>query len=189
MPVLFDISSYLTDKYFDIVWGCHHPGDPFKWTSQTSIFWMAQARVLLFFDISRYLTDKYFDIVLGVPSPRGSPQTSIFWMAQVWVLLFWYQEIFYRQIFWHSLGVPPPGVPPKWIPKNQFLSARARVPMFSDISRYLTDKYLTLLFWRFLNQLFLNNCWFYGRLKVLLSVTALGTRRLFTGFAVKLPSS
>ena len=26
--VVFDISRYLTDKYFDIVWGCHHPRDP-----------------------------------------------------------------------------------------------------------------------------------------------------------------
>ena len=34
VPVLFDISGYLTDKYFDIVWGWHLPGDPFKWTPQ-----------------------------------------------------------------------------------------------------------------------------------------------------------
>ena len=31
-----------------------------------------------------------------------------------------------------------------------------------------------LLFWWFHNQIFLNNCWFYGRRKVLLSVTASG---------------
>ena len=24
----FDISRYLTDNYFDLVWGCHPPGDP-----------------------------------------------------------------------------------------------------------------------------------------------------------------
>ena len=30
---------------------------------QNSIFWTAQARMLLFFAISRYLTDKHFDIV------------------------------------------------------------------------------------------------------------------------------
>ena len=24
----FDISRYLTDKYFDAVWGCHPPEDP-----------------------------------------------------------------------------------------------------------------------------------------------------------------
>ena len=42
--VLFDISSYLTDKYFDIVWGCQPPRGP----PQKSIFWTAQARALLF---------------------------------------------------------------------------------------------------------------------------------------------
>ena len=25
--VFYDISRYLTDKYFDIVWGCHPPED------------------------------------------------------------------------------------------------------------------------------------------------------------------
>ena len=48
---------------------------------------------------------------------------------------------------------------------------------------------MTSLFWRFHNQIFLNNCWFYGRQKVHLSVTALAMRRSFTGFAGKLPSS
>ena len=28
VPVFYDISRYLTDKYFDIVWGCHPLGDP-----------------------------------------------------------------------------------------------------------------------------------------------------------------
>ena len=28
VPVCFDISIYLTDKYFDIVWGCHPPRGP-----------------------------------------------------------------------------------------------------------------------------------------------------------------
>ena len=48
---------------------------------------------------------------------------------------------------------------------------------------------MTLLFWRFHNQTFLNNCSFCGRQKVLLSVTALAMHRSFTGFAGKLPSS
>ena len=48
---------------------------------------------------------------------------------------------------------------------------------------------LTPLFWRFHNQVVLKNCWFYGRQKVLLSVTALAMRLSFTGFAGKLPSS
>ena len=77
VPVCYDISRYLTDKYFDIVWGCHHPpGDPPKWTPKKSIFWMAQARVPVFYDISRYLTDKYFDIVWGCHAPRGLPQIA-----------------------------------------------------------------------------------------------------------------
>ena len=80
--VLFDISRYLTDKYFDIVWRYHLPVDPHKWTSQKSIFWMAQARVLLFFDISRYLTQKYFDIVWGCHPPgdpsNGPPKNQFF---------------------------------------------------------------------------------------------------------------
>ena len=25
--LFLDISRYLTDKYFDVVWGCHAPGD------------------------------------------------------------------------------------------------------------------------------------------------------------------
>ena len=28
MLLFFDISRYLTDKYFDIVWGCHPPRTP-----------------------------------------------------------------------------------------------------------------------------------------------------------------
>ena len=28
VPVCFDISKDLTDKYFGIVWGCHPPGTP-----------------------------------------------------------------------------------------------------------------------------------------------------------------
>ena len=135
VSVCFDIRRYLTDKYFDIVWGCHSPVD--------------LPKVPVCYDISRYLTDKYFDIVWGCHppgTPQMDPQKSIFWMAQL------------------------------------------RVPVCYDIRRCLTDKYLTLLFWKFHNQIFLKNCWFYGRQKVLLSVTALALRRSFTGFAGKLPS-
>ena len=32
MPFFFDISRYLRDKYFDIIWGYHSPRDPPKWT-------------------------------------------------------------------------------------------------------------------------------------------------------------
>ena len=53
VPVCFDISRYLTDKYFVIVWR-HHP----PVTSQQSIFLMVQAKVPVCFDIIRY-----FDIL------------------------------------------------------------------------------------------------------------------------------
>ena len=29
-PVFFDISRYLKDQFFDIVWGCHSPRNPQK---------------------------------------------------------------------------------------------------------------------------------------------------------------
>ena len=32
--VVFDISRYLTDNYFDIVWGCHPPRGPPREPSQ-----------------------------------------------------------------------------------------------------------------------------------------------------------
>ena len=68
--------------------------------------------------------------------------------------------------------------------------AQLTVPVFYNIRRYLTENILTLLFLRFHNQIFLNsNSLFNGRQKVLLSVTTLATRRSFTGFAGKLPSS
>ena len=55
--------------------------------------------------------------------------------------------------------------------------------------RIRNDDIVFLLFWRFHNQIFLYNCWFFGRRKVLLSVAALATRRSFSGFAGKLSSS
>ena len=152
VPVFYDISRYLTDKYFDIVWNATPPPGTPQMDPPKINFLNGSARLLLFFDISRYLTDKYFDIVWGCHPPREPPQMDS--------------------------------------PKIKFWTSQARVPVFYDIRRYLTDKYiLTLLFWRFPNQIFLNNCWFYGRQKVLLSVTALAMRRSFTGFAGKLPSS
>ena len=67
--------------------------------------------------------------------------------------------------------------------------AQLRVPVFHDIRRYSTDKYFDSTFFEVPYSDVLNNCGFYGRQKVLLSVTALATRRSFTGFAGKLPSS
>ena len=60
VPVCFDISRFLTNKFFDMVWGCHPPRDPPNRPPKIN-FWTAQARVPVFYDISRYLTDKYFD--------------------------------------------------------------------------------------------------------------------------------
>ena len=96
----FDISRYLTDKYFDIGWGCHPPRDHPKINFLNSSTW-----VPVCFDISRYLTDKYFDVVWGCHPPRdhpNGPPKSIFWMAQARVPVFYhiYQEIFNWQIFW-----------------------------------------------------------------------------------------
>ena len=70
-----DISRNLTDKYFDIVWGCHPPPQRTpKWTPKNQFFeWLnlgcqfvlisgaARARVPVFYNIRRYLTDKCFD--------------------------------------------------------------------------------------------------------------------------------
>ena len=38
VPVFYDISRYLTDKYFDIVWECHPPRDPPKWNPKNQFF-------------------------------------------------------------------------------------------------------------------------------------------------------
>ena len=85
VPVFYDISTYLTDKYFDIVWGCHPPpppppppGTPPNGPPQKSIFGMAQLRVPVFYDNSTYFTDKYFDIVWGCHPPADPPKKSIF---------------------------------------------------------------------------------------------------------------
>ena len=68
--MFFDISRYLRDKYFDIVWGCHPPGTP-----KNQFFEWLQLEFYFFFDISRYITEKYFDIVWGCPPPPpGDPQ-------------------------------------------------------------------------------------------------------------------
>ena len=58
-----DISRYLTEKYFGLLWGCHILLGTPQMEPQKSNFSTAQARVPVFFDISRYLTDKYFDKV------------------------------------------------------------------------------------------------------------------------------
>ena len=63
--MFFDISSYSTDKYFDIVWRYYPSGNP-QWT-QNSLFLRPNlgCQFFFFFDNSGYLTDDYFDIVWG----------------------------------------------------------------------------------------------------------------------------
>ena len=123
--VLFDISRYLTDKYFDIVWGCPPPDIP-KIDPQKSIFWAAWARVPVCIDISRYLTDKYFDIVWRchpLPPLNWTRQKSIFWMAQTRVPVCFDIGRYLTAIFWHSLGIHIPlGISPNGPFRNQFLN-------------------------------------------------------------------
>ena len=108
---------------------------------QKSIFWTAQARVLVFYDISRYLPDKHFDIVWGC-HPLGTPQKSIFWTVQlrapVCLDISRYLTEKYFGIVW---GCQPPGIPQK----SNFWTAQLRVPVCIDISRDLTDKYFGLV--------------------------------------------
>ena len=73
--MFFDISRYLRDKYFDMVWGYHPLEDP-----QKSIFKMAWAEALVFFDISTFLRHKCFNIVWGItpadPPKMDPPKTN-----------------------------------------------------------------------------------------------------------------
>ena len=87
MLLLFDISRYLTDKYFDIVWGATSPLgtphiDPPKINFLNGLIIRVPAEFSpVCFDISKYLTDKYFDIVWGCHfpgDPQMDPQKSIF---------------------------------------------------------------------------------------------------------------
>ena len=38
VPVFYDISRDLTDKYFGIVWGCHHPQGPHQMDPKNKVF-------------------------------------------------------------------------------------------------------------------------------------------------------
>ena len=166
------------------------PRGPPKWTPKTSIFWMAQIRVPVCVDISRYLTEKYFDIVWGgIPletPPKWTPQKSIFSTTQLRVSVFFdISRDLTDKDFGEVWACHPLGNPPKWTPQNNFFEW----PKLGCQRFMILGNILTVLFWRFHYQIFLNNCLFCGRQKVLLSVTALAMRRLFTGFDGKLPSS
>ena len=105
VPVFYDISRYSTDKYFDIVWGCHPPGDPPNGPPKMNCL-KSSTWVPVCFDISRYSTDKYFDIVWGChpPPPRGppkwTPKNQFLNGSSYGASVLCFQEIFNWQIFW-----------------------------------------------------------------------------------------
>ena len=73
VPVCYDISRYLMDKFFDIVWGCHPPQmDPSKIN-----FLNGSTSGAVFFDISRDSTEKYLDIVWGATPPGNPPNEPL----------------------------------------------------------------------------------------------------------------
>ena len=115
--MFYHISRYLTDKYFDIVWGCHHPGDPPNGPPNIN-FLNGSTWVPVCFDISRYLTDKYFDIVWGChppgDPPKWTPPKINFLNGSTWVPVCFdisrYLTDEYFDIVW---GCHPPGnLPP-----------------------------------------------------------------------------
>ena len=98
MPVFYDISRYSTDKYFDIVWGCHPPGDPPNGPPKMNCL-KSSTWVPVCYDISRYSTDKYFDIVWGCHPPPRDPQMDPQNSGVRWA--------FFQGVRWHfSLSKP-----------------------------------------------------------------------------------
>ena len=67
VPVYFDIRRYLTDKYFDIVWGCQPPSETPKWNPKNLFFERLNLGCQSVLISADFLTDKYFDIVWGAP--------------------------------------------------------------------------------------------------------------------------
>ena len=68
VPVCYDISRYLTDKYFDIVWGCPPPG-----TSKNQVFeWLNLG--CQFALISADIYQKNILVKFGGAIPWGPPQ-------------------------------------------------------------------------------------------------------------------
>ena len=117
----------------EIFWG-NSTGNPPKWAPKKSIFWTAQAKVLLFFDISRYLTDKYFDIV-WIHSPKDRPKKSIFWTAKASAIVFFfffYIRRYLREKYFDIVWGPTPEAL-KWTPKYPFFY-RLKLERFFFIS-------------------------------------------------------
>ena len=122
VPVCFGISRYLTDKYLDIVWGCHPTGTPPNRPLKNNLLLWYQ-----FYDISRDLTDKYFDIVWGCHPPWRLPQMdpprNQFFAAQLWVpVCFDISRDLTDKYFGIVWGCPPPEDPQMYPSKINFLN-------------------------------------------------------------------
>ena len=135
--------NFFSQNFF----GATPPGTPLKWGPKKSMFWTAQARVLVCFDITRYLTDKYFDIIwrchLPRDPPNGPPKNQFFeWLKLGWQFCFDISRYLTDKYFHITWGCHPSGDSFKWPPKKSILcTAQLRVPSFYDISRNWTDKY------------------------------------------------
>ena len=204
VPVFFDISRYLTDKYFEIVWGCsftdkipnwtktrigQNPkldkipnGQNPEWTKSRmtksqigqnpkwiksrigqkigqrigqnnwgfcpfgilSILDFVQFEILSIRDLVQFGILSIRDLVHSGFCPiRDFVQFGILFSSGFCPI----RDIVFRD-FVQDPGVPPPQrLPQMDPPKNQFFERlKLRVPVFYDIRRYLTDKYVDSTF-------------------------------------------
>ena len=113
-PVFFDISSYLREKYFYVIWGYHPPQEP-KWTPQNQFFARLNLTCQCFLisvDISETNTLTWFG---GTTSPWGSPKIN-FQLAQARTLFFFYISTYLRDESFDTIwGITPPRIPQKLI--------------------------------------------------------------------------
>ena len=122
----FDISKYLTDKYFEIVWGYQPPKiDPPKINflkGSTNISVDIDLFLCISFYISRYLTDKYFDILRGSLGTPNSLKINYFESLDLGCQFFDISRYLTDQYFDIVWGALPPKNPPNGPPKINFLS-------------------------------------------------------------------
>ena len=116
--MLFDISRYLIDKYFDMIWSITPSGDPPQMDLPKINFFSGLNLGASFFDISRYLTNKHFETVWRylTPFPRYPRKKIFFEWFNLGCHFFdvsRYLRDKYFNIVW---GYPPPLVPPKGPP-------------------------------------------------------------------------
>ena len=76
----FNISPYLRDECFDIIWNPPPPWTPPKWTLQILIFCLAQTRApVLFFIINRYNRQIFrHSLRVPTPQPKWTPKNQVF---------------------------------------------------------------------------------------------------------------